>query len=289
MIPPLRMVELCRDHGVPHATDGNEHCREGWVQLHCPLCHDSNYHLGYNLDNGYFACYHCGGVSVVRVLMAVLPNGISIRRTIEEYTQRISDLYRRRQATPTKHAVSMEMPKDCGPLQQVHKRYLTERGFDPAIAVNTWGAMATSHIGWLSWRIILPIRYQKELVAWTARAISKEAKKKYLSTPDAMAVIPVKECVYNSDGASQHDWCVVTEGPLNVWRLGDPAVATFGDACTATQVKQLAQWQYRFIVPDNDGPGKTPGGPGLKAAERLAAALYPFAGKTTLVYLPNGI
>jgi len=58
----LKIMKLYNDHRVQYVAEGDKgrHVRRGWVQVHCPFCRGSqDYHLGYNIDQGYYCCWRC--------------------------------------------------------------------------------------------------------------------------------------------------------------------------------------------------------------------------------------
>jgi DNA primase len=88
-----------------------------------------------------------------------------------------------------------------------------------------------------------------------------------------------KELIYNVDNAKDGT-AVVVEGPIDAWRIGDGAVATFGVIYTQKQIKLLRERFKRvFIMYDSDAQPQ---------AWKLADALSTFNMEVNVVTLKIG-
>ena len=278
-LPALDMERLCREYNIDNRTGGDKHCRPGWVQLSCPFCRGDGFHLGYNLSGGYFNCWRCGGHTTLKVLQAILPLNVSFSSILESFrglSGPVTGISSRAERLKTPIC---RLPRHSDNLSALHKSYLKRRGFDPEVLTNKWGIMGTNHLGTEKFRVVIPIKIMGELVSYVCRDVTGKSKIPYLACPDEGSTINIKDSLYGYDQARHYNWCVAVEGVFDVWKLGSPAVATFGTAYRSMQVRLLADWPIRFIMMDGDAPGR-------EARDRLAAALSVFPGRTILVDFP---
>jgi DNA primase len=73
-------------------------------------------------------------------------------------------------------------------------------------------------------RIVIPIFRGGLLVGWQARDVTGSSPIKYLTTPGWKKT----EVLYNMDVAKWYSDVVLVEGPTDVWRVGDNAMALMG-------------------------------------------------------------
>ena len=93
------------------------------------------------------------------------------------------------------------------------------------------------------------------MVTFTSRAITDTAKMAYKHLPNSKSIIPIKETLYNIDNAKSR--AVLVEGIMDVWRIGDGAVCSFGTQLTNEQKALLATtFDTLFILFDADATAK---------------------------------
>ena len=172
-----------------------------------------------------------------------------------------------------------------GPLLKAHRNYLKRRAFDPNELQRLWGI---SGIKWgmgvkmglaLSWRILIPIYYRSEVVSWTTRAISKEAKLRYISADPEEESIPHKQLLFGEQYA-RHS-VIVHEGPFDVFTTGPGAVGTLGTSFTSAQIRRIAKYPRRAICFDSSPSAQ-------RRADELCDLLDVFPGDTYKVELETG-
>jgi len=283
----IDMAALYRDHGVPVAPMGHKHAHKGWVHTVCPFCDgDPGFHLGFNLDKGYYNCWRCGWKPVKLALALLL-------RLPERETGSLVRLYplaRQKdwppEAIETPSPILTPYPLNFGPLQTPHKRYLESRKFDPEALEREWGLLATGPISWpgWKWRIIVPIQLGSKLISYQTRSISTDAfdKQKYKACPEKLEVMKHKHSLFGIDKA-RGDSIIVVEGVMDVFRLGPGAVATFGTQTMPSQRMLLRRFKRVFILFDID-----PHGAGQEAGEKLAWQMSGFGVETKQVFLDHG-
>jgi hypothetical protein len=268
------------DNGIDLATEGSKHTRPGWVQMACPFCTGNpGYHLGFNLDRGYFNCYRCGWHSVFEVVQRLAGASIyEVERIVKEYSAGGKVL-----TSPNKKkktgSVECRLPTGTGEMNKRHIRYLLGRGFRAAELVDTWGLLGTGPVGPYCHRIVAPIVLDGKLVSYQCRDITGKSNLPYKACSLEQEVIHHKELLYGENLVGGNS-IVIVEGVADAWKLGPGAVATFGIGFTTSQVLRMKKYQRRFILYDNDVKRE-----GQVAAKKLASILMGFDGETEIVTL----
>lgn len=250
---------LLVDYNIPFATQGR-HSTEGWVNIHCPFCAGSkDFHLGIP-ENGMVAhCWRCGTHSVVETLSQVL--GISPSKTREILQKYKINISRGKRKEETKASIfPMKYPSPNSPLTPLYKEYLAKRGFDPDRLEKEWGLLQTGPVSFLdgisySHRILIPIRWDGQVVSFQGRDITGKSDRKYLACPKRREKVHHKNILYGK----QEVWrdsraIIVVEGVTDVWRLGEHAAATFGIEFKMEQVLCLAGLHDRFFIIFDEEP-----------------------------------
>lgn len=244
---------------------GHHHCRPGWLQLDCPFCGGlDKFHLGYNLQSGYWHCWKCGGLPGFKTLYA-------LGATPEEV-----DSLKGRSLVPapaTRHRGRLEEPKHRGPLLAAHNRYLRGRGLVPATIAQVWQVEGIGIAPRLGWRLYIPIHLRGERVSWTTRSIGKTPFR-YVSASAQEESVNHKHVVYGLDLCSHS--VVIVEGPVDAWAIGPGAGALFGTAYSVSQVEALARIPLRFVCFDRGAQSH---------AKKIANELSCFAGRTEIIQL----
>lgn len=256
------------------------HERQGWVQICCPFCQDDDYHLGFKVSGGYFNCFHCGGMGVIRVLRKLFP-AENLRRLISSY-ERFVPVFNSVVEKPKPVRIDVKLPSHT-PLGKRHKQYLLGRKFDPDELEQIWGLQATTHIGRYAFRILIPIKHRNRIVSFQTRDITDCADTPYIASNPEDEVRSIHDCLYGYDEAKEQGWpfVVVFEGVPAVWRFGIGSVATFGCQYTPAQVRLLAQWETILVWFDNDAAGH-------RAGEKLAGELSVLGRKTIVCFNEKG-
>jgi len=255
----MDIIQLYQDHSIPHATEGQKHCRPGWVNTACPYCSGNpGLHLGYNMDENYHYCWRCGWHSVSKTIAKLLNiNEKAAKRLIKQYgghTQTPKPKIKIRRK-------SHQLPSGITNLTSSHKQYLLRRGFDADRLEQEWNLMSTGPISQLDGisykhRIIAPIFWNGERVSFQGRDATGKHSKKYMACPKDRELIHHKEILYGK----QSEWRttgICVEGITDVWRLGTAAFATFGIKYTPKQLRLVAKRFERVAVVFDDDPQAT--------------------------------
>lgn len=262
----MTIQEILNDLGIDFLETGHHHCRPDWVQIkQCPFCESSNYHLGWNTQLNFASCWRCGGHYGPKVLEAL---GASREKARSLY-EGINGGPRREKWRSTK--TRLKEPAGLGPLTTAHRQYLRSRGFDADTVERVWSVQGIGLAARLAWRIYIPVIHRAQKVSWTTRAIGDRVGQRYISASEEESSMNLKELVYGMDYC--HHSVVITEGPLDAWKIGPGAGALFGTAFTTAQVKKLIDVPRRFICFDSETDAQ-------RKAEELASLLSCFPGVT---------
>jgi hypothetical protein len=168
-----------------------------------------------------------------------------------------------------------------------HFRYLQDRGYNYHDLMNKYQISFTGPVSWVQgpygkmnyyWRIIIPIFLDGVMVNFTSRDITEWSSSKYKMGPNNIAIRPGGDCVYNLDNAG--DTIMLVEGPMDVWRIGDGAVAMMGTKFSEAQLSLIANKRPRqvFIVYDAGAE---------KIAKDLGQRMARLVPQTDYVWLNN--
>ena len=178
---------------------------------------------------------------------------------------------------PTVSIYPFKFPQSTGNLNKIGAGYLRRRKFNPAKLKKKWGLRQTGPMSFLkegdrtinySNRILIPIKWNGEIVSFQTRDISERSDRKYLACPIKREKIHHKNILYGK----QERWerakaLIIVEGVTDVWRLGHYSVATFGTAFKMEQVLELAKANDKFFIIFDDEPQAQ------KQARKLAVKL----------------
>lgn len=253
----MDIQRLLIDHNIPFATEG-QHSTEGWVNVHCPFCAGSReFHLGLNEDGRAAHCWRCGSHPIIDALSHILELPPSrVRSLLQEYRINIT----RKRVEPKVAIFPLKFPSPNSRLTSYYKRYLERRNFDPRELEAEWEIRQTGPVSTLdgipySHRILIPIRWNGEVVTFQARDITEKSPQKYLACPKRREKIHHKDILYGKQEAWRNPrGIIVVEGVTDVWRLGRYAAATFGIKFKMEQVLQLSKVNDRFFIIFDEEP-----------------------------------
>lgn len=123
--------------------------------------------------------------------------------------------------------------------------YLEGRGYDVMKLSKLWGISycADSRYENARDRIIIPIRFEDQLVGWQARYIGDS----FNGTPFNEAGVPKywtspgfkrKLVAYNMERAVRHSTVVIVEGPVDTWNVGPAGIGLIGKSLSP----KVANW-----------------------------------------------
>jgi DNA primase len=243
------------------------------------FCKDHSDHLGIS-DDGFYHCWLCDSKGTVIRLVQEIEGGISeveARSILSGFLRRPEDV-----RIPRKTPTLLSFPMGSLPLQFIHSHYLKKRGYNPKQIVTKYQIQGIGMFGQYPYRIVIPVFRNGKMVNYVCRDITGKAEQKYKACPNKDAVIPLKHCLYNID--SVKDVVLIVEGPLDVWRMGDGCIATFGTAFTNNQIQELVAKKIRKAIVMYDAQPET----AIIQASKLAGILSGFIREVGLINLSSG-
>ncbi len=268
----MKFTEVLKQLNVEYKTEGNHHCRPGWIQIDCPFCgkNSHKWHLGYSLEDNYLNCWRCGSHQLIETLIEITGDTYDKCRKLLGDIESVS-------VKKEKPKGKLILPMSNGRLQPIHKQYLKSRGFNPNKLKKIWGICGIGIAAKLSWRIFIPIFYHGKMVSWTTRSIAHNNKiTRYISASLKEESMQHKTLLYGEDYAKET--IIITEGPLDVWKIGPGAISVLGLGYNQAQVNRMVKYKKRIICFDNDSYAQG-------RAKNLCNDLSVFPGETFNVQL----
>lgn len=269
----ITLADILRDLGIEFRPPGtHHHARDGWIQIDCPFCapHSHKYHLGIVESGALSNCWRCGPHRTSEALALITGQD---EGELFRLLRPLSDLPLLKRIKPKGR---LQLPKH-GPLLPPHLRYLSGRGFIPDDLSTLWSIKGIGAQSRLSWRILIPILYQGEIVSWTTRSIGGNSAR-YINAKPEQEKIPAKDILYGLDFCSHV--IIVVEGPTDVWRIGPGAAATMGTAYSEPQLDIISRFPVRYICFDREGPAQ-------RRAARIISNIRSFPGETYNIVLDS--
>lgn len=247
----MDIERLLYDYNVPFVTGGHKHARQGWMNTACPHCvgsGQSGYHLGWNLNEGYWSCYRCGWHSPVKTISKLI--GLSIPRTQEVIQDYGTAVYKRIERKGKKEFI---LPTFTRALTDDHKKYLRSRGFNPDKIEKHWKVQSTHNLSKIDnikypYRILIPYFWNGEMVSFDARDTTGKQGNKYQACPKERELVEHKKILYGNQEAWE-DTGIIVEGTTDVWAIGKYGACTSGIQFThkqaqiiGTSFKKVAIW-----------------------------------------------
>ena len=262
---------LFQKEGIAYRTSG-KNISAGWVGINCPFCGEQNNHCGVNLDTKRYSCWVCAKSGTLVKLVGVL-----LKATYGEANKIINDYRGFYYDAPVRElSDKIILPSKLSKLTDIGINYLENRGFDALAMEEKYRLQESGSFSYLKvkeqswdfrWRIIIPIIMDREIVTYTGRDWTNKQDPRYRNAPIEAGTKLTSECVYNLD--SVQDKALIVEGPTDVWKLGDEAIATLGVKFSHAQVNTILKKNLRKIVILFDAGAED-------SARILADALNPY-------------
>lgn len=274
----INWLRVLNSAGVEYVERG-ANVKRGEINIRCPFCGnaDPSHHMGLSLTTGWWACWRNAahrGKSPLRLLVKLLrctyaracelagitgdyvdPEGfdaVAARIMSRNDLDRVEEVRRE----------FLHLPKDetrvidaRGSTRRHWEYMVNVRGFLPQDVPAFLDYAIVAGIGgaWQG-RVILPYLVHNEIVAWTARAISADARLRYRDLEIESCLIPPKETLYNHDAlVAGGSSLLVVEGPLDSLKLdmygkdwGVRAVGLSTNSMTDAQIYLLEESAHRF-------------------------------------------
>jgi DNA primase len=154
-------------------------------------------------------------------------------------------------------------------VPNIVNQFLHKRGFDPETICRGKTLYYGGHVGKFKFRLILPVTLRGRLISWIGRDLTGKSSISYLNLEEEKSALPIKNTLYGFDEAPPGGNIVVVEGPMDQWKLGPGAVATYGTAWTQPQVTLLRKLNPNsiFILFDSEATAQ-------KSAKKLSEQIW---------------
>jgi hypothetical protein len=243
------VVSFLEDNDIYHKFSGKNIGR-GWVGFQCPFCEGQGTHGGVNLTHKRFSCWQCAEPAsppklIKQILNCSWAKAYEILRKYSKRETAMPPWATDIPAVKERSSRPVHLPALTGSLTGPGGHYLSSRGFNPEAIEAQYGVKESGPLGKYKFRLIIPIYFKKELVSFTSRDYTGKGEPKYKEQPVDEAMIPTKDCLYNIDTVK--DDLLIVEGPADVWRMGNGAVALFGLSCSVSQQELLFRWWQHVL------------------------------------------
>lgn len=279
----MNIFEFLKDYDVEYWTKG-ENVTKGWVNIKCQFCDDHKNHLGINLKTLQVNCWLCGSHSTLRLVQKIMRSRWGeAQRVLKELTKGKKRGKRFKSKEERKKSERIMLLPDVASkhFPRLHIDYLRSRGFDrPRQLIKKYRLLACYTTSKYKYRIVIPIYLDGSLVSFTTRDVTERRKPKYKHPSLDEVLITPKNVVYNYDSITHGSDCIIVEGPVDVWKLGDGTVSTQGITFTTQQVLYLNKKGINnlFILFDNEPKAQ-------RKAKELARMMAPLVNRVENVKL----
>jgi len=258
------IIQFLESRDIKYKTSG-KNVSSGWIEINCCFCQDPSFHLGINLDSNLYNCWVCGEKGSATKLIKEIDqcSWATASLTVEEFSQ---DILAKPEKKPKLIISNKKIvwPKHTQEgLSSLHRKYLEGRNFDPDLLTDKYQLKSTSNLGGWKFRIIIPVILDNRIVSFTSRDVTNKTELAYRHLPDSKSIVPIKDTLYNFDSVDGS--AILVEGIMDVWRIGDGAVASYGTQLTKEQIVILSNLKTLFIMFDCDATDKAG-----KLADQLA-------------------
>lgn len=228
-------------------TDRGANTARNHVNIRCPMCGtaDPSAHLGIEETTGAYYCLRNpthGGRSAPYLLMRLGVPSFQIDGLLREFGDDSPPTRVQRYREPTAWDKFPSAIDNSTALT-----YLRSRGFDPpAEAVRRYD-MRFTIAGRHSWRILLPLRLNHDIIGWTGRATGKHQEPRYLTndpSDGASLYIPVYP-------TNETRIIVLVEGPFDAIAICDayqPTRRVIGIAVTGLHLSPLRRQHLADVI-----------------------------------------
>ncbi len=257
-----RVVQILESYGIPHWTQG-KNVNPGWVNIQCPFCNDPSNHLGIFPESLKINCWRCGPqgnlYSALRLLTGITRAEYDIL-TKDKYKVNFQKsalkqvkavLARRKEPVEEKEERvprRIELPEEAKLITKDTKspllhHYLTKIRKNP-ISMDTLikhHCHLCTHGTYMN-RMIIPVYFERKLIAFQAADLTGQAELKYKTEGDINIVL------YGLDDIREGGRIVLTEGILDAWRLEHDVVCSFGTHLTDEQEQLIRDKKPSVLV-----------------------------------------
>lgn len=273
----MELKDIFDQYDVEYWENG-KNVTQGWINIQCIYCGDNSNHLGIRLSDLKCSCWKCGPKSFASTLQRLTK--LSYKQ-IEELIKNIETssevIYQPKEKKKIKRVLPSDISKE---FPKRHLKYLKGRGLNPREIITTYDLYASTINKRYPFRIIIPVKMEKQIVTFTSRDITGLQKEKYKSASNAESIIEIKNTIYNYDMIKPNHDVFICEGPADTWKIGFGAISFFGVSITDSQLNYL--WKKRiktaYIILDNDKTGR-------READNFARLISPVVNNVKMLNL----
>ncbi len=228
--------------------DHGDNVSRGWTSINCLFCIDHANHLGINLTSKVFTCYKCAEKgNFYRLIQEI--DGVDFRGAVQIAKEFGGEVY---VPIEKQYQTKLKLPSNIlKDFPKEYKDYLITRKYDPDFVINKYSLLAAGPISDFRFRIIMPVFMNNRMLSFVGRDITGKSILPYKNSSEKFCIRDPKKCLYNIDSVIQEK-AVVVEGIFDAWRIGDGAVATFGDQYTHEQIRLFKNLKRVFVLYDAD-------------------------------------
>ena len=236
---------LFKEFNIP-----TEYKSKGWINVICPYCGTTSFHLGFNIAHDYSNCFKCGGHNLRMALKKVLNIPETTLSEILEPFQTKNKILKKLNNKENLNKKKIELPEY--PLSKTEQDYLLKRHFNPKELIRSFNIQGGGWVGEWKNRIIIPIYISGKLITYVGRTIIPDREPRYKFLSNEESVINPKKIFFNLDNCS-NSYAVLLEGLFDVMRFGNDSICGFGITLTREQVWYLSErFKKIYIIFDNE-------------------------------------
>ena len=278
-------LTFLEDYNIDYKESGKNIGRNWYGLKTCIFCGNESYHMGISKKSKFTSCFVCGeGVSLFGYIKERLKlNNREVYAIINKYS--------------TDHQEYEEII--CGDevvlpsnmKRNIPKRayeYLKVRGFNTFKLRDEYGLRFTKHHSTaekdglrqdFSFRIMIPVVYNRKLVSWSGRDYTGQAETKYLHQEKSLCTSVPADTIYNTGSVT--DRACIVEGFSDTWKMGNESISGQGIKFTKNQLNQIKDLNLKRVAILLDENADEP-------AKHLADQLYGTVDDIRIGYLEHG-
>jgi DNA-directed RNA polymerase subunit RPC12/RpoP len=203
---PIDFKQMMRDYHIDFSDEV-----PGWINVECPICHHSGkrgFKGGFNIHGEYYNCWSCGAHFIEDVIQSLLSVNYCESKIILEKYSGHTDIVRKLNRK-VKNNIPIKLPVDY--VNERAKKYLKSRNYDPNFIIEKYKVKGVALSGPWSFRIIIPIYYQGNIVSYQGRSLFNKDKcaelgiLRYKNLSIEKSWIDPKHILYNLDNVKKKD------------------------------------------------------------------------------------
>lgn len=278
-------LSFMEEYEIEFKESGKNIGRNWYGIRECIFCGNSGYHLGMNKKSKYCSCFVCGqGGSLFKYIQEKLQVS---KKEVFDIIRKYSSEHQEYEEVVCGDEVVFpsNMQKT---IPKMAYNYLKGRGFNPFQLRDKYGLRFTKNYSVaekgeikqdFSYRIMVPITYNRKLVAWSGRDYTGQAETKYLHQEKSMCLSVPADTMYNTNSVG--DRAIIVEGFTDVWKMGSESISGQGIKFTKNQLNQIKELNLKKVAILLDENAE-------EQAQHLANMLYGIIPDIKICYLDHG-